>query len=79
MDLSTAAVAAASEVPPDLDGEELAIDGASISMVVCFKSYGSFTVQLEILGFWFLLQQLTRGYLFYPHMLANTRPDRLGD
>lgn len=37
MDLSTAAVAAASEVPPDLDGEELAIDGASISMVVCFK------------------------------------------
>ena len=43
MDLSTAAVAAASEVPPDLGGEEVEVDGASISMVVCFKSYGSFT------------------------------------
>ena len=60
MDLSTAAVAAASEVPPDLDGEELAIDGASISMVVCFKSYGSFTVAFseKSLGFGFCFNNL---------------------
>jgi len=42
MDLSTAAVAAASEVPPDL----VEVDGASISMVVCFKVMDLFTVAL---------------------------------